>query len=655
MNSGNSVFHEEEAMKCRALRLACTLGLAAAASALYLLTMPGGIGGETDAARWQFMGKIWGVSDSPGYPLYIILNHLFSILPFGTLAWRINLLSAACAVIAVVLAQRILAGLLRSEWLACGGAALLAVSQMFWAFADIAGPYSLNALFVCLVIYLLFRWSDRPAVGDGGGYLYAAFLAYALSLGNELTMLTMLPAIVLFVLMRDRRVLLRGGTIVALILCACAAAGLYGLLLLFTPVPSEYLAGRIETLGGLWAFIARADLWRGMFAKGAGWFFGAQLPNYVNSVTGQFSVLGFVLIAAGNFLFASRYRRKLWFLLAYLAVDLIVALNHYAPYAVYQYVPSYIVLALIMGFSMGPFHLSARISGGARAAGSAVLMVVMAGIVASLLFANVGEMTKRQKDAAANAAIANDVIDALPRGGVILVSRPGDTLPFLYKILGEGYEREKDWRVLESALWKLERPKNELKGLTLEGRNGAAAFDPVIVLRLLEGEEIDWGPLILPDVNRGRREVFFFHSDKAIMDMAGIVSEPVDLKGDAGGKNRYGPATVVLYKVVEPAVPRPASEIVAAYNQGLALLGERKTEEALKVFEPLIEYNPTFAEAQFQIGACYYGMRNYDEARRRWKIVLDLIPGYSPALDALGRLPLPRGQAIAEAGNHSVE
>jgi len=647
------------------MRLACTLGLAAAASALYLLTMPGGVGGDVDAARWQFMGKVWGVSEAPGYPLYLLLNHLFSILPFGALAWRINLLSVVFAVLSVVLVQRILAGLLRSEALACGGAALLAVSQIFWVFAVVAEVNSLNAFFVCLIIYLLFKWSDVPAIlpqaaRRGDGYFYAACVVYALSLGNQLAMITMLPAIVLLVLMKDHRILLRGRTLVVLFSCAGVAAALYSLLFLFTSLPSAYLGKRIETPGDLWTFVAGADFWQSMFAGGVTGVLRAPLSAYMNLFSLQFSVLGFVLIAVGFFLLASNYRLKLWFLLVYLAVDLFVALDRCTPsmpyqsvlsFVAYEVVPSYIVLVLIMGLSMGLFRLAARTGREAQWVGSAVCMLVMAATVANLLFVNIDVMKDRQQGAEASNAFANDVIDALPYGGVILANEYSDTSLFLYKMLGEGYARDKEWRVLQNTLWK--HKKSDTGGI--DPANDAAKYDVSGVARLVDGEEIDWGPLALKDANRGRHEIFFIHRDKTLMDMAGFVSEPVDLKGDSGGRNRYGVATVRLYRITSTASRRPAEEIIRTYDRGLALLRKGKVEDAKQVFESLLEYNPNFAEAQFQVGMCYRGMRNYDEARKKWKLVLDLVPGYSPALDALGTLPLPKGQAIADAGNHSVE
>src|SRR5262245_53907501 len=51
----------------------------------------GGDAGELVASVWRL-----NVAHPPGYPLYHLLGRLFCALPFGSVAWRMNLFSAAC-------------------------------------------------------------------------------------------------------------------------------------------------------------------------------------------------------------------------------------------------------------------------------------------------------------------------------------------------------------------------------------------------------------------------------------------------------------------------------------------------------------------------------------------------------------------------------
>ena len=61
---------------------------------LYLLTLaPGIVGG--DAGEHQFAVPILGIPHTTGYPLYVLVGKAWTLLiPFGSVAWRMNLFSA---------------------------------------------------------------------------------------------------------------------------------------------------------------------------------------------------------------------------------------------------------------------------------------------------------------------------------------------------------------------------------------------------------------------------------------------------------------------------------------------------------------------------------------------------------------------------------
>ena len=74
--------------------------LAGLALLVYLATLAPGLsfehsgtdGGDLVAAAWNL-----GVPHPTGYPTYTLLAWLFTRLPVGVVAYRVNLLSAACA------------------------------------------------------------------------------------------------------------------------------------------------------------------------------------------------------------------------------------------------------------------------------------------------------------------------------------------------------------------------------------------------------------------------------------------------------------------------------------------------------------------------------------------------------------------------------
>ncbi|NJN54472.1 MAG: DUF2723 domain-containing protein, partial [Anaerolineae bacterium] len=57
---------------------------------VYLLTMSNSVG-VADSFEFQVVTPKLGIVHPTGYPLYLLLGRLFTLLPFGTLAWRLNL------------------------------------------------------------------------------------------------------------------------------------------------------------------------------------------------------------------------------------------------------------------------------------------------------------------------------------------------------------------------------------------------------------------------------------------------------------------------------------------------------------------------------------------------------------------------------------
>src|SRR5512140_1123184 len=51
---------------------------------------------ELDSAEFATGAAILGIVHSPGYPLFTLLSHLFTYLPVGDVAYRVNLFTAVC-------------------------------------------------------------------------------------------------------------------------------------------------------------------------------------------------------------------------------------------------------------------------------------------------------------------------------------------------------------------------------------------------------------------------------------------------------------------------------------------------------------------------------------------------------------------------------
>ena len=157
-----------------------------------------------DAAMLQAHASVLGITQPTGYPTWTMLAHLFTYLPFGDPAYRVNLASAvfgAAAVFVLVFAGQLLSGHI---WAGAVGSLAFAVGNIFWSQAVIAEVYTLNALFVALTLLALLVWRERRS----DRYLLAAAFLMGLSLTNHVTSGLLLPSAALFVCAVDWRKLL---------------------------------------------------------------------------------------------------------------------------------------------------------------------------------------------------------------------------------------------------------------------------------------------------------------------------------------------------------------------------------------------------------------------------------------------------------------
>ena len=197
--------------------LVAALGVAGFAFVLYLRTLaPTVLYYERpeliDAAMLQVHASVLGITQPTGYPTYTMLAYLFTYLPFGDPAYRVNLASAvfgAAAVFVLFFAAWRLSGRI---WAGVTGSLAFAVGNIFWSQAVIAEVYTLNALFVVSVVLMLLLWRDTRR----DRYLLAAAFLMGLSLTNHVTSGLLLPTAALFVSavdhrkLLDRRLILKG-------------------------------------------------------------------------------------------------------------------------------------------------------------------------------------------------------------------------------------------------------------------------------------------------------------------------------------------------------------------------------------------------------------------------------------------------------------
>jgi hypothetical protein len=175
----------------------------ALALALYARTMAPGLTWAHDGADGGDLlaaALTGGIPHPPGYPTYeLLLRAAVGVLP-GSPAragnWFSALCAAASAALLADLARRLLAQHGQPRWagvIALGVGLAWAASPALWSQAVITEVYTLHALFVTLLLWLL--WRGREEVGSSPAlWLVLAGLVWGIGLGNHLSLALMLPA-----------------------------------------------------------------------------------------------------------------------------------------------------------------------------------------------------------------------------------------------------------------------------------------------------------------------------------------------------------------------------------------------------------------------------------------------------------------------------
>ena len=143
-----------------------------------------------DSGELQTLSYLLGNTHPTGYPVYLLIGKVFTWLPVGDIAYRINLLSAVMAALTVAgvyLAGRLLTG---RRLAALVGALALAVAPTFWSQAVIAEVYTPGAAFLVAVLLGLLLWDVHRRPRD----LFIAGIMGGLGLGVHLSVALLAPA-----------------------------------------------------------------------------------------------------------------------------------------------------------------------------------------------------------------------------------------------------------------------------------------------------------------------------------------------------------------------------------------------------------------------------------------------------------------------------
>lgn len=433
---------------------------------VYRMTLASSFG-SYDSAELIAAAHSLGIIHSPGYPLYLLIAHAATRLPWGTPAFNVNALSAVFAASAVVVAFAACLRLTGSRWSAGLAAAALAFSRLFWAQAVVAEVYSLSALFTAALILAALRWQESPTARR----LFWLALLFGLSLTHHPVVALLGPGLLWVVISGLPRSDARWRHAPALALTACAPLLLY----LYLPVRAvadppldyvrDYFSVDLASPSGLLWMISGGMFSGELFGRGLG----AGLANLLDLAAHLWlNLFGAGLLLALYGLWALRRDRAPTAFFGGSAAGILIFLAFYDVMDNAQML-SPVLVVLTPPMALGLLRFTRRV-GGHAAVGITVRRLAAAGIVALLLAANWGFADRRddwQADRFARMVMARVELNAL------ILAQWTSATPLTYLQVVEG--DRPDVRILDRGLLALGiRHRLEQEGRNTPDEWGAA-------------------------------------------------------------------------------------------------------------------------------------------------------------------------------------
>jgi hypothetical protein len=410
----------------------------AAMLCVYAYTMPRTIALEDDGG-FIMSAYYAGIAHPPGYPLHTLLAKPFTLLPFGSVALRVHLLSAVLGATTCGAIWWIVRALVPGAGFAYLAALALGFSAVFWSQAIIAEVYTLNTLlfFLTLALALAYLHWQRA-------WLFAALsLTAGLGLSNHWPLMVLASPCLVLVLWPVRGQLYRKLP-AGLLMLALGLLPYAWMVLRSQSDPEASFYGPIESLSELAFYVSRRGYVGVEQSPGAGWWDKLQFAGFLlREITWQYTPLGALLAAIG---LASQWRR--WrastglgllagFLSATFGLILVIGFDydyfHRLLFRTYPLIP-YGIMAIWMalGASRASRALAGRWGGDAGRVGHLLGAV----LVVATLAVNFGGNDRRDYRYAHDYAAA--LLNSLEPNAVLFAHGDADSFPLGYMHLVEG-------------------------------------------------------------------------------------------------------------------------------------------------------------------------------------------------------------------------
>jgi len=513
-----------------------------------------------DSGELIVAARTLGVAHPPGFPLYLLLAHLASLVPIGNIAQRVNFASAifaalACAAITLTVAELLLAarlpardphpsrkakrkskpaalenaaGVLNNNVLiviSAGAAGLvMAFSRTLWAYATIAEVYTLNSLFILIILFLMMRWRRRileantsratytASFPDHDYLLYAAAFLFGLALGvHHVTVALILPALAVLVYRTQG-----AKFFISTRLLYAAVLAIAALLMVYSYLPLAAARNPVLNWGDprsphaiWWHMTGRQYQVYFSFASQTATALFLEFARLATRQLGPWCFpVGGLLILVGLVAAFRQMRTAFWLLISMIGCDLAYALS----YAIEEdkdayYLPAFVAFAIAAGLGL---HRLLQYAGRHRFVGPRILLPAL---LAGLLVPDLALVGNWPYNNRRHYLIAQDYVDNIldpiePRG-LLLTQDWQVQSPLLYA--REVEQRRRDVKVIDLNLlnrsWYLDYLRVAYPDLMLRSREKVEAFVTHLLPWERDPPSYEKNPALLEKINTTYNEM----------------------------------------------------------------------------------------------------------------------------------------------------
>ncbi len=178
-----------------------------------------------DTSEYIAAAYVLGIPHPPGNPFFVMLAHVWGLIPFAAAyATRINLFAAATSAVAAgcwfLIGERwlrpIVPASLPRRLAALAGAIVAATAFTVWNQSVVNEKvYTVSLCSIALVLWLIVRWGDQTSADRRDHHLLVIVYILALTATNHLMGLLVAPAVLIYVLYTDPKALLNPRFLVA--------------------------------------------------------------------------------------------------------------------------------------------------------------------------------------------------------------------------------------------------------------------------------------------------------------------------------------------------------------------------------------------------------------------------------------------------------